>query len=116
MPHLAAVSNLVAEELRRAEASINVATRDTAQFLITTLDATATQGLSAAMTYSVVKASVDALSSLVESQGRMAMRAHLSIEKVGRALGLDETSWGEGAPKPDATGYQTSVNLNATVP
>ena len=30
----------------------------------------------------------------------MAMRAHLLMEKVGRQLGLDETSWGGNLPKP----------------
>lgn len=90
----------VAEDLRRAERSINLATRDTAQFLITTLDATEAHGVSAAMTHRTVKATVTALASLVEGQTQMAMRAHPSAERVGQQVGLDETSFGEALPKP----------------
>lgn len=97
---LSQTSMIVADELRRAEHSINVATRDTAQFLVTSLDAAAAHGLSAAMAHGFVKATVGALTALVEGQGHMAMRAHPGIEKVGRQLGLTERSWGAGAPKP----------------
>lgn len=100
MPILAETSRIIADELRRAEHSINIATRDAAQFLVTTLDAGAAHGLSAAMTHSTVKATVGALAALAESQSQMAMRAHPTVERIGRELGLDETSWGEGLPKP----------------
>ncbi len=100
MPDLNETGRLIADELRRAEHSINVATRDTAQFLVSTLDAGAAHGLSAAMTHGTVKATISALAALTESQGQMAMRAHLAAEKAGRALGLDETCWGELLPKP----------------
>lgn len=93
-------SRVIADELRKAERSINLAARDTAQFLLTTLDATEAHRLAPAMTQRTVKATVAALASIIEGQDQMAMRAHLSIEKVGRQLGLTETSWGEGAPKP----------------
>ncbi len=102
MPNLSDTGSVVADELRRAEHSITIATRDTAQFLVTTLDFGVTHGLSATMTHVTAKATVNALSALIESQGQMAMRAHLAVEKVGRQLGLDETSWGEGLPKPDS--------------
>lgn len=111
MQNLSDTSLIVAEELRRAEHSINIATRDTAQFLVTTLDASAVQGLSAAMMFGTVKATVNALASLVESQNQMAMRAHLAIEKVGRQLGLDETNWGEGTPKPMLAEYVSRVDV-----
>lgn len=90
----------VADDLRRAERSINIATRDTAQFLITTLDATEVHGVSAAMTHRTVKATVTALASLVDGQTQMAMRAHPAAEHVGRQVGLDERSFGEALPKP----------------
>lgn len=102
MQTLSDTSLLVADELRRAEHSINVATRDTALFLVTTLEATAAHRLSAAMTHATVKATVNALNSLVESQRELAMRAHVSAERVGRQLGLTETSWGELLPKPSS--------------
>ena len=101
MHNLSNTSQVVAADLRRAERSINAAARDTAQFLLTTLDATETHQISPAFPHRTVKATVDALSALVESQHQMAMRAHLSIEKVGLSLGLTETSWGGSAPKPE---------------
>ena len=100
MQSLSNTSRIVADELRKAERSISLATRDTAQFLLTTLEATEAHSLSAAMTQRTVKATVAALAALVEGQDQMAMRAHLFIEKVGRQLGLTETSWGENLPKP----------------
>ncbi len=100
MQGLANTSRIIADELRRAERSINLAARDTAQFLLTALDAAEVHGVSPAMTQRTVKATVSALAALVDSQDQMAMRAHQSIEKVGRQLGLTETNWGEGAPKP----------------
>lgn len=113
MPHLIETGRVVADELRRAEYSINIATRDTAQFLVSTLDAGAAHGLSAAMTHNAVKATISALAALSESQGQMAMRAHLAIEKVGRNIGLDETCWGEGLPKPSSQTAQEPVTLTA---
>jgi hypothetical protein len=100
MQALENTGRIVADELRKAERSINLAARDTAQFLLTTLDATETHRLSPAMAQRTVKATVAALSALVESQDQMAIRAHQFTEKVGRQLGLNETAWGEGAPKP----------------
>lgn len=100
MNELSNTSRIVADELRKAERSINLAARDTAQFLLTTLEATEVHRLSPAMAHRTVKATVAALGALVEGQDQMAMRAHLSIEKVGRQLGLTETSWGEPTPKP----------------
>ena len=100
MNALTNTSRIVADELRKAERSINLAARDTAQFLLTTLDATDAHRLSPAMAQRTVKATVAALTALVEGQDQMAMRAHLSIEKAGRQLGLSETSWGETLPKP----------------
>jgi hypothetical protein len=44
------------------------------------------------MTQQTVKATVAALSALVDVQDQLAMRAHLSVEKVGRQLGLTETN------------------------
>ena len=110
---LSETSLVIADELRRAELSINTATRDTAQFLVSTLDAAANHRLSAAMTHDTVKAAVNALAALVESQGQMAMRAHRATEKVGRNLGLDETSWGEGLPKPHGNAFETRAAINA---
>lgn len=100
MQGLSNTSRVIADDLRKAERSINLAARDTAQFLLTTLDATEVHRLSPAMSHQTVKATVAALSALVEGQNQMALRAHMSAEKVGRQLGLTETSWGEGAPKP----------------
>lgn len=100
MQALANTSRILADELRKAERSINMAARDTAQFLLTTLDATEAHRLSPAMMQRTVKATVATLAALVEGQDQMTMRAHPSIEKAGRELGLTETSWGEGTPKP----------------
>jgi hypothetical protein len=100
MQSLSDTSRIVADDLRRAERSITLATRDTAQFLLTILEATEAHSLSAAMTQQTVKATVAALSALVDGQDQLAMRAHLSVEKVGRQLGLTETNWGENLPKP----------------
>ncbi len=100
MHGLSNTSQIIADELRNAERSINLAARDTAQFLLTTLDATEIHGVSPAMAHRTVKSTVAALTCLVDGQDQMAVRAHLSIEKVGRQLGLTETSWGEPTPKP----------------
>lgn len=104
MQALSNTSRVIADELRKAERSINLAARDTAQFLLTTLDATEAHRLSPALAHRTVKATVAALTSIVDGQEQMAMRAHLAIEKAGRQLGLTETSWGEGAPKPAMSG------------
>ena len=56
MQALSNTSRIIADELRKAERSINLATRDTAQFLLTTLDATEAHRLSPAMTQRTVKA------------------------------------------------------------
>jgi hypothetical protein len=100
MQDLSDTSQVIAAELRKAERTINLAARDTAQFLLTTLDATEAHRLSPALTQRTIKATVSALASLMESQDHMAIRAHLTIERVGRQLGLTETSWGEPTPKP----------------
>lgn len=94
---------IIADELRKAERSINLAARDTAQFLLTTLDATEAHGLSPAMGQRTVRATVAALAALVEGQDQLAMRAHVAVERTGRQLGLTETSWGENLPKPAMT-------------
>lgn len=100
MHALTNTGRIIADELRKAERSINLAARDTAQFLLTTLDATEAHRLSPAMAHRTVKATVAALAAIVEGQDQMAMRAHFAIEKAGRQLGLTETSWGEPTPKP----------------
>jgi hypothetical protein len=100
MRSLSNTSQIVADELRKAERSINLATRDTAHFLVTTLEAAEAHSLSAATTHRTVKATIAALAALVDGQGQMAMRAHLLIEKAARQLGLAETDWGENLPKP----------------
>ncbi|MBB3588530.1 hypothetical protein FHY04_003418 [Sphingomonas sp. BK481] len=74
--------------------------------MLTTLEATEAHSLSAAMTQRTVKATVAALSALVDGQDQMAMRAHLFVEKVGRQLGLTETSWGENLPKPSSASLE----------
>lgn len=102
-------SRLVADELRRAERSINMAARDTAQFLLTTLDVTDTQNLSPSFAHRTVKATVDALAALVEEQEQLALRANASAERAGTALGLTVVDWGEGAPKPPAMTEVTSA-------
>ena len=103
MHALTNTSRVIADELRKAERSINLAARDTAQFLLTSLDATDAHRLSPAMSQRTVKATVAALGALLEGQDQLAIRAHLSIERVGRQLGLSETSWGETLPKPAMT-------------
>ena len=100
MQALSNTGRIIADELRKAERSINLAARDTAQFLLTTLDATETHRVSPAMAQRTVRATVSALAALVEGQEQMAMRAHPAIEKAGRQLGFTETSWGEPTPKP----------------
>ena len=58
MNDLASSSRVVATDLRRAERSINLAARDTAQFLLTTLDVTETHELSPAIAHRTVKATI----------------------------------------------------------
>ena len=100
MNDVASSSRVVATDLRRAERSINMAARDTAQFLLTTLDVTETHRLSPAIAHRTVKATVTALAALVEGQQQMAIRAYISVEKAGIGLGLTEASWGKSLPKP----------------
>lgn len=99
MNDLSTSSRVAATDLRRAERSISLATRDTAQFLVTTLDINHAHSLSPTITQSTVKATVGALGALVESQHHLAFRAHLSIEKAGKRLGLTVVDWGVGDPK-----------------
>lgn len=110
MQALSNTSRVIADELRRAEKSINIAARDIAQFLWTTLDATEVHGVSPAMTQRTVKATVAALASLVEGQDHIAIRAHAAAERVGRQLGLTETSWGEPTPKPTSAALADAVS------
>jgi hypothetical protein len=99
MNELSSSSRLAATDLRRAEWAITQATRDAAQFLITTLDISKAHRLSPAVAHSTVKATIGALSALAESQHQLAIRAHSNIEKVGIALGLTTLDWGVGDPK-----------------
>lgn len=110
MNALTNTSRIIADELRKAERSINLAARDTAQFLLTTLDATDAHRLSPAMAQRTVKATVAALAALVEGQDQMALRAHLSIEKAGRQLGLSETKLGR---EPAETGNRVGRGKGA---
>lgn len=112
MQGLSNTSQVIAAELRKAEQSINLAARDTAQVLLTTLEATETHLLSPAMTHRTVKATVAALSALMEGQDQMALRAHVSIERVGHQLGLTETNWGEGTPKPTIDNMPEGVDCD----
>jgi len=102
MTDLSAASRVAATDLRRAEHSISLATRDTAQFLVTTLDISQAHGVSPTIAHGTVKATLGALSALVESQQNLAFRAHVSIEKAGASLGLTVTDWGVGDPKASA--------------
>ena len=102
MNDLSTSSRLAASDLRRAEHSIVKATRDTAQFLVTTLDISETHRLAPSVGHATVKATITALTALVESQGQLGLRAHLSIEKAGTALGLTVIDWGAGDPKVPA--------------
>lgn len=110
MQALENTSRIVADEMRKAERSINLAARDTAQLLLTMFDATETHQISPAFAQRSVKATVAALAALVEGQDQMALRAHPLTEKVGRQLGLTEKSWGEGAPKPMALAATSELN------
>lgn len=113
MNALTNTGRIIADELRKAERSINLATRDTAQFLLTTLDATEAHHVSPAMAQRTVRATIAALSALVEVQEQMAMRAHPAIEKAGRQLGLTEFNWGETLPKPAITPSEETELLPA---
>lgn len=106
---LSRTSRVVGDELRRAECSINIATRDTAQFLLTTLEATQVSGVSPGIAHRTVRATVDALSALVDGQGQLTIRAHASAEKAGTSLGLTVVDWGVGAPKPAINGEEALV-------
>jgi hypothetical protein len=96
---LPASSRVAANDLRRAEHSISQATRDTAQFLVTTLDITRIHEFSPTVALGTVNATMSALGALVESQRQLAVRAHLSIERAATKLGLTVTDWGVGDPK-----------------
>ena len=100
MTDLSRSSRVIATDLRRAERSINMAMRDTAQFLLTTLDATETHRLSPSIAHPTVKATVDALVSLTESQSLLTIRAHRTAENAGIGLGLTVVDWGASDPKP----------------
>lgn len=112
MSDLSATSRIAATDLRRAERSINRAARDTAQFLLTALDATESHGLSPSYAQPTVRATVGALSALVEGQEQLAIRAHARAEQAGRRLGLEVTDWGEGAPKPAIGTEDEAVRQN----
>lgn len=109
MKDLAKTSKIIAAELRQAERSINLAARDAAQFLLTTLDATEAHELSPAISHRTVRAAIGALAALAEGQSHMAIRAHSSAEKVGHDLGLDAVAWGGGAPKPNFAMFEESL-------
>lgn len=114
MLELSETSLVIANDLRRAERSISIATRDTAQLIVSAIDAANAHDLSPAMAHSTVKATLTALSKLVESQGQVAFRAHMAAEKVGRQLGLTETSWGELLPKPtNAEAFEVAATAEA---
>lgn len=100
MQELENTSRIVADDIRKAERSINLAARDTTQLLLTMFDATESHQISPAFAQPSVKATVAALAALVEGQHQMAMRAHPLTEKLGRHLGLTEKSWGVPTPKP----------------
>lgn len=100
MEKLKNTSRVIATELRQAERSINLAQRDVAQFLLTTLDATEAHKLSPAISLPTVRATLGALTALADGQSQMSVRAHISAERAGQGLGLDETAWGSGSPKP----------------
>lgn len=102
MNELATSSRLAASDLRRAEHSIVKATRDTAQFLVTALDVSEAHSLAPALGHATVRATVSALTALVDSQSQLGLRAHRNIEKAGTALGLTVTDWGAGDPKVPA--------------
>ena len=112
MNNLSTASRVAATDLRRAERSISAATRDTAQFLVTTLDIADTHQLSPAFAQKTVKATVDALTALVEGQQQLATRAHHNLERAGTSLGLTVTDWGEGLPKP-SIGLDGNAVVNA---
>lgn len=116
MNSLSNSSRLIATDLRRAERSINMATRDTAQFLLTTLEVTEAQKLSPAIAHRTVKSTVDALTALVDSQRHIVMHAHITAEKAGRELGLTVTNWGVGYPKPNAAGDAPALNDAGRIP
>lgn len=114
MNTLSDTSRILATDLRRAERSINEAARNTAQFLVDTLETTDVHRLSPAVLQRTVKATMEALSALVESQHHLSMRAHLAIERAGAGLGLDENDWGAGDPKP-ATGPSIALDADDRV-
>ncbi|MBN8846980.1 MULTISPECIES: hypothetical protein [unclassified Sphingomonas] len=109
METLKNTSRVIATELRQAERSINMAQRDVAQFLLTTLDATEAHKLSPAISLRTVRATLGALNALADGQGQMAVRAHLSAERAGQDLGLDATAWGSGSPKPALATIEEAV-------
>ena len=109
MNNLSTSSRVAATDLRRAERSINTAARDTAQFLVTTLDITETHQLSPAIAQRTVKATIDALAALVDGQHQLAVRGHFSLEKAAKSLGLTVTDWGEGLPKPPARAEESPL-------
>jgi hypothetical protein len=109
MKDLAKTSRIIAAELRQAERSINLAARDAAQFLLTTLDATEAHKLSPTISHRTVRATIGALTALAESQSQMAIRAHTSAEAAGHDLGLDVVAWGAGAPKASTAMLEESI-------
>jgi hypothetical protein len=112
MKDLVTTSRVAATDLRLAERSINRATRDTAQFLMTALDATETHELSPAFAHRTVKATIGALASLALGQEQLAIHAHRHAEKAGRQVGLTASNWGEGVPKPSIESEQEVERQN----
>jgi hypothetical protein len=100
MKDMASASHVIATDLRRAERSITLATRDTTQFLLSMLDGSVSHSLSPALLQSSLKATVATLAALLEGQQNLAMRAHPALERTGTGLGLTVVDWGEGYPKP----------------
>jgi hypothetical protein len=100
MKDLAPTSRILASDIRRAEQTVTAAARDTTQLLLSMFDGSIAHPHSPAVLHPTIKATLAALSSLVESQQHLALRAHPHLERAGTALGLTVVDWGEGYPKP----------------
>ncbi|USI73769.1 hypothetical protein [Sphingomonas morindae] len=95
MTDRATIARLIANDVRRAEASITSAVRDTSAFLVTLCEGDLADDLGAATLQIALERTSLGIQSLVESRRRIGCETHSYLEKVGRRIGLDETAWGE---------------------
>jgi hypothetical protein len=89
---------VVAGDLRAAERSAMITTRDLAQLIVSTADANLNLPLSPCVGARAIDTVHQAMGAAISSQ-RLLRQAHAELEVIGRRIGLTEEMWGGGYPK-----------------